>query len=119
MIKERHSNRNKNFHDTSVDPTTISYGTAVREKVGSVENNKEVTIIPAKLDSPNIIVIEKRKEVKDPWILGTEEDTMEKQTNDKILPANDNNSIESIGSRQQESYDVIYKSLVGNNKLAT
>ena len=67
----------------------------------------------------NILLIEKRKEVKDPWILRTEKDTMKKQTHDKILPASNSNSIESINSEQQESYDVIYKSLVGNNKLPT
>ena len=45
-------------------------------------------------------------------------DTKERQTHGEILPANDNNSIESIGSRQQESCDVIYKSKGGNIKLA-
>ena len=47
MIKERHSNRdekkhnnrNEEFHDNSVDSITVSYGTAVKEKVGLIENN--------------------------------------------------------------------------------
>ena len=121
MIEERHSrdekkrnNRNENFHDTSVDPTTISYGTAVREKVGSVENNKETKIIPTKLDRSNIFAIEKIQEAKDHRKLGveTEKDPMEKQTHDKILSANDNNLIKSNDSKQQESYDINYKSLV-------
>ena len=44
---------------------------------------------------------------------------MGKQTHDKILSADDNDPIESIDSRLNESYDINYKSLIGNNKLAT
>ena len=50
MIEERHFNRdekernsrNENIHDTLGDSITIFHGTAVKEKVGSIENNKEI-----------------------------------------------------------------------------
>ena len=129
MIEERHSrdekkrnNRNENFHDTSVDPITIFHGTAVKEKVGSVENDKEIKIMPAKLDRSNILATEKRKKAENPRKLRfeTEMDPMEKLTHDKILSTNDTNLVEFIDSRRQEnleSHDMNYKSLIENNEI--
>ena len=52
--------RDETYHDASVDSITSSYGTTVKEKVGSVESNKEIKIMSAKPDQPNILVTEKK-----------------------------------------------------------
>ena len=46
--------RDETYHDASVDPITSSHGTAVKEKVGSVESDKEIKIMSAEPDEPNI-----------------------------------------------------------------
>ena len=101
--EKKHFSRNETFHDTSVDPITNSHGTAVKKKVGSVENDKEIKIMPAKLDRSNILATEKRKKAENPRKLRfeTEMDPMEEQTHDKTLSTNDTNLDESIDSRQQ------------------
>ena len=43
--EKKHFSRNETFHDASVDSITKSCGTAVKEKVGSVESNKETNKI--------------------------------------------------------------------------
>lgn len=58
--EKKHLSRGETYHDASVDSITSSYGTTVKEKVGSVESNKEIKIMSAKPDQPNILVTEKK-----------------------------------------------------------
>ena len=114
--------RDETYHDASVDSITSSYGTTVKEIVGSVESNKEIKIMSAKPDELNILATEKKKEAEDPRKLRfeTEKDPMENQTHNKVLSTNDTNLVEFIDSRQQEnleSHDMNYKSLIENNEI--
>ena len=120
--EKKHLSRHETYHDTSVDPITSSHETAVKEKVGSVENDKEIKMMSAKLDGPNILATEKKKDAEGPrkLRLETEMDPMENQTHNKVLSTNDTNLVEFIDSRRQEnleSHDMNYKSLIENNEI--